>query len=147
MKSCFSIPPNGGNNTLRILAIVIVCSLRYYGCNAESISRVLKSYQLNHSSAEVTQYVQRNQLIEYPDEKFQHPRKITYMSRNEDNIDNITTVCDFNLKRPMKMTSSCNRLPAYMPVSGASNVIVQAADGRRIKTTVTREEVSFSICR
>lgn len=138
------IPSFEGNSTLRTLAYMIIFSLRYYGCDVESIFRVLRSYGFNDTRDSIARYIEEDKIIEHLDEHW-HPNegKKVHTRRMGMGITFTVVAIDFARGLPTKIKINCRRLPALTPTE---YINVQAADGRKISTSVTSGQVLCQIC-
>lgn len=138
------IPSFEGNSTLRTLAHMIIFSLRYYGCDVESIFGVLKSYGFDDTKDSIVRYMEEDKIIQHLDEHW-HPNegKKLHTRRMGMGITFTVVAIDFARALPVKIKIYCRRLPALTPTE---HIIVQAADGRQISTSVTSGQVLCQIC-
>lgn len=126
------IPPPEENNRSQFLIRVIIFSLRYYGCDVESISCVLDACGIDDTSAQVAQYIKSKKLIEHADEHF-HPDNGTLTHRRGKGESLTTVTIGYAHGLPVKMKTECPLLPTS---EIQKNVVVHAADGRQVTTTV-----------
>lgn len=139
------IPSAEDINRSQFLINVIVFTLHYFGCDAESISGVLNEYRLDGgTSDQVAQYIKDNQHIEYFDKGHWHPEdgRLHHTKGKGECAIIIKTKYAHGL--PVKMLTVCPLLPALIV---EKTVVVQATDGRKIKMIVTCRKFYCSIVR
>lgn len=133
-------PLNDHEKERHFLAYMIVYSLRRYGCEDESISRVVQSYRLGDTMDRVVRSLDSGQTRDWP----AHVDRITHvrMESNQKRRTDRVFASDWFPENPHERKTGCHRLPHLTP---AESVIIQAADGRTMGTTVTSEAVWYHL--
>lgn len=136
----FQLPTAEGHSRSQFLTGVIIFSLKYFGCEIESISSVLSVYKLASTSDQIAEYIENYELIEHVDES--HPKDGGLRhTRGIGECFTIVTI-EFAQGLPMKMRTESPRLPALILREA---VTIQAAGGRKVRITVTCRQVSCRI--
>ncbi|MCJ1467596.1 hypothetical protein MMC07_006221 [Pseudocyphellaria aurata] len=144
-KESLNIPLIEKNGPWHPSAGMIIFSLYHFGCDLESIFRVLKSYQFRHSIDSVARYVKRENFSIQHLNALKKPgdgRMIQMRSWGHP-VNTASVIVYFANQLPVKMEMKSSLLPALVP---EEKIIVQAADGRKIGTSVTCEQVVCSVC-
>lgn len=119
--------------------MVIFC-LRYYGCDVRSIIRALKSYRFADTTESVVEYIKEEKLIKHVDEQW-HPNneRVIHTVPMGSIETGVKVAIEYGGMLPVMMKVKYWQLPDLIPYK---DVIVHAADGRKISTSVTRGQVS-----
>lgn len=126
-----------------VLVCTIIVSLDHLGCADDSIFSLLQSYRLEHRMDYVIGCIEDKEVMAKFDE-LERPdgsgRVVHHLGAN------LTMSIDYADGRAVEMKTECPELPGPdFPIPN-ENVIVKAADGRKISTTITDQQLRCRIC-
>lgn len=120
------------------MAPAIIFCLRFFDCDAASISRVLESYGFSESTGSVSRYIGEKDFIRYFDLPW-HPNSGEMIYKTKPSEYASSVAIDYEKGLPVRVEIDSKDLH---PLAPTKHVIVQTADGRRISTSVTEEKIS-----
>lgn len=120
------------------LAPAIIFCLRFFDCDAASVSRVLESYGFSESTESVSGYIREKDFIQYFDLPWRpNSGEMIYKTKPSKYASSVAIYYEKGL--PLRIEIGSKDLHPLAPTKA---VIVQTADGRRISTSVTKEKIS-----
>lgn len=121
---------------------MILFSLDHLGCDAESISHVLVSYQLDHVMDSNIEFPKDDEAMMALTELYLSKKRLAAQPLELPKVSHATVLVYEVEKRPVKTEIMSSWLPGLI---SDKNVSIKTVDGRKISTSVTEGRLVFSI--